>query len=568
MVFGKRYPSYIRQRRRRLGMGTLVLILVVAALAWLGYRRYIQMSLDKGHELLVAGDFEAAEQAYMKVVKLPFSGGRGHDGLGALDLLRGDDASARAHFDIVLARRPGGSPGGTAAILDAFIDQGRYGSGKIYGDFLRDWKSEKELEAHAVSFAAICLGAHDLEGARDFLDQVEGTAARSDRYRRISELLEAYEEERRMPVMLDRKGRPLLFFNTETSEYELVSPRNFAGWRGSEGIAAIMDEMDPVAAQNTLHTTIDLDLQQAATQSMQGYDGTMILAAPGTGDILAAYASEGYAPFSTLFEPGSVIKVLTYALFLEDGGNPSAHAPKRYLSSMMIGDKQFWDWTEQGYLETVEEGMAVSCNLMFARMGLDLTWPGVQRGFSRIYDGERYPGFWGEATYGEITSAPVDDYDLGNVSIGLAHIETTTLGLSILPLSVAGDGISPVPRLLTSINNVEGDVIREVATESMGRLFSAETADALALAMREAVIDDRGTARRAEVDFVDAAMKTGTSGSRPFNSVMIGMFPYENPRLTFALFLHNGGKCEYHGTKVAKRLQEAVRELAPEYLGN
>ena len=85
--------------------------------------------------------------------------------------------------------------------------------------------------------------------------------------------------------------------------------------------------------------------------------------------------------------------------------------------------------------------------------------------------------------------------------------------------------------------------------------------------MAASLTDKRGTARRSKVDFVESAMKTGTSGDRPFNSVMIGLFPAENPKVAFSLFLHNGGKCEYNGAVVARRLQESVRELAPEYLG-
>ena len=140
------------------------------------------------------------------------------------------------------------------------------------------------------------------------------------------------------------------------------------------------------------------------------------------------------------------------------------------------------------------------------------------------------------------------------------------MGLAILPACTASDGVAPSPRLFTHFSNIEGKVIREVRGESLGRLYSSETAGKLDRAMRASLTDERGTARRARVEFVDAAMKTGTSGSRPFNSVMIGAFPADNPEIAFALYLHNGGKCEYHGARVAKRLQEAVRELAPEYL--
>jgi cell division protein FtsI/penicillin-binding protein 2 len=97
-------------------------------------------------------------------------------------------------------------------------------------------------------------------------------------------------------------------------------------------------------------------------------------------------------------------------------------------------------------------------------------------------------------------------------------------------------------------------------------MFSTSTAKALLKAMKAAVEFERGTARRARVEGVNVAVKTGTAGDRPFNSIIIGILNPVNPKLVFAFELYHGGKCEINGALVAARLQSQIKVIAPQYL--
>lgn len=567
MVFGKKnYPSYQRRRRRSLGLGTLVVVLLLTGGVWFGWGKYVDMNRAKGDQFLQEGDLVSAEKAYSKTVGLPLSSGRGRAGLAALALLNEDKGLFEEHSQVVLDKGRAPSQDHITAVLDTFVAQGRYEAGNTYISFLERLLPERDRRPFALKFTALAMGGRDLDAAAAFLEGAGADLKRTARYGKLQEQVNAWRKEGAVPVMLDRRGRPLLSYNVKTKEYEFASPRIFAGWRGKDGLESEMAALDSVERQNKLQTTIDMDLQKAAANAMAGYNGTMMLVEPKSGDILAAFGTEGYNPFSTTFEPGSVMKVLTYAFFLEDDGNTSNYAPKKYPSGIRIDDKIFYDWTEQGQLDTVEEGMAVSCNLMFAQMGLEMTWPGLSKGLTRIFNGEQMGGYWGQGTFGGVLRDPENDWDLANISIGLDLIETSVLGLSLIPSGIANGGTMIKPRLISGVLNVEDQPIAAREAESMGRLYADWVAEKLDKSMRVSVTDKRGTARRAEVEFVESAMKTGTSGSRPFNSVMVGMFPADNPTIAFALFLHNGGKCEYHGAKVAKLLMEGVRENAPEYL--
>ena len=309
-----------------------------------------------------------------------------------------------------------------------------------------------------------------------------------------------------------------------------------------------------------------MNLQKAAQGAMDGYQGTLVMTNPSNGQILAAYGTEGHNPLSASFEPGSVIKVLTYGTWLAEDGDKAKYAPKTWPGNLTIGGKIFYDWTTQGRLETIDQGMAVSCNLMFAQMGNDLGWSRLQSSFVRYFDNKELEGLLLPASHGHLVREPENAWELGRAAIGLDFWATSCLGLVQIPAAVANGGKLVDHQMILRYANVEGRTYRELDAPEVREMMSADQADELLNSMVASIDFSRGTARRAEVPFVKAAMKTGTAGERPFNSIMIGLFPREAPKVAFALYLDKGGKCEINGARVAKRLQEQIKALAPEYL--
>lgn len=564
-MFKRRSYGYGSSREKKFSSKILVLALVVLLACYFGYRKYITMNLASANEAVAAQDWEKAETGFKRVANLPFSSANGHDGLGALDLLRDNPDGAKAHFAKVLEKKPGRMGADPHIIFQAFFFHGRYAEAGAYRDFLSNWKSADELKPYALDFAAIALADYDLDGARKHLDATPANVQDQNRYRKLNQLVKDYETDGFAPVMLDRNGAPVLIYDLNKASYEFKSPKLFQGWSDEKG--PVLKNLSATARLSRIRSTLDLNLQKAAHQAMSDYNGTMIMADPNTGDILAAYGTEGYSPFDTGFEPGSVMKVLTYGVFLNEGGDTTAYAPKMYPGNMEIGGKIFYDWTTQGQLRSINEGMAVSCNLMFAQMGNDLGWSNLNRGFQRLFNGNALTGFLGDARYGKLVNEPEGAWELGRAAIGLDYWETTVLGLLQIPLAVANKGQLAEPRLILQYTDVEGGVYQDNSQVETRELFSQAIAQELLMSMEASVYFERGTARRAMTPFVKTAMKTGTAGERPFDSVMVGLFPMDNPKVAFAFFLHKGGKCEINGGRVAKRLQEQIKALAPEYLG-
>jgi len=561
-----KYGRYENDRRGGAWKRVILLALLLAAV-FFAYRQYVSFTLGNANAHLADGALDKAESLFAQAAELPFTRGRGHDGLAAIALLRDDFDAAKTHIAETLKRKPSKPGGDPAVILDKFLSGARCEQGAAYRDFLKDWLPEKKLKPYYLDFAALSLGMRDLKEAADYLEASAEDDRASERGQRLETLLEKYRTDGAMPVLLDRHNTPILSYDLSSRAFAFDDPKLFAGWTG-DGIdlPAQLPNLPGVTSYSVIQTTLDVNLQRAAYQAMSGYEGTIVIAHAETGDVLAAYGTEGFNPFSAAYEPGSVVKVLTYALLLREDRPIDGYAPKRYPGQETIGGKVFYDWTTQGQLDTIEEGMAVSCNLMFARMGIDLGWPKLKHGLERVFDGQPKPRFWGEGAYGHIVRDPAGAWELGRAAIGLDFISATSLGLAVIPLTIANDGAVVHPRLVRALANIEGLIHEKPHLEPDPPLFDAGIADKLRESMRASVEMDRGTARRAQSPNHEAALKTGTAGDRPFNSVMIGLLPADTPKLAFAFFLYRGGKCEINGAKVAKNLQEQISALAPEYL--
>ncbi len=537
--------------------------ILLVGLVYFGYGRYLKWNLDRGNEYMAAGNLEKAQIYFRKAADFPLSKGRGHDGLGALALLEGDLETARTHFKVILGDKPRAFGSQPQIVLHEFVSRGDYPNAQIYVDFLKNWKGDEGCRAFADQLAAVALGNRDLDAAKAYLASAPAELKRGDLFKELDQRLKKYSNTGLIPVLYDRNGTVLMNYDSRGKSYVFASPNLFSGWapRGSVG-----ESLPAEVLQNTVHTTIDLNLQKAANFAMTDFQGTMVLVQPGSGEILAAYGNGAFTPFETTFEPGSVIKLLTYGLFLQSGGDTAPYAPKTYASTALIGGKPFMDWTTQGLLPTIDEGMAVSCNLMFAQMGVDLSMGRWMKGAKLLFDGETHSGLFGEGLYGRVRRDPEDAYALGRAAIGLDYLETTSLGLCLIPLAIADQGQLVHPFLFKTYHNALGKAYRQETAKPMPELFSGAVADKLKSSLLTPLTSSRGTARRATVDFVKAGMKTGTAGERPYDCIMVGMFPLDKPKVVFALYLSAGGKCEINGALAAKRLQEQIKALAPEYL--
>ncbi len=559
-----------RKRRGAVKMRPIrfAIIVILACLAgYFSHRQFIRYTLGKANHALADLHDDDAKKFFARASSIPFSYSVGDDGLGALALLEGDESLANQYFQRVLTSRPSGFGAKPELVLGRFIEQGLYHRGQVYRDFLLNWKTQDQLRVHFLDFATMALGTRELAEVRRMLSNVSPLQRNTAAFTALKAMADRFEQSGEVPVVLDRNERPIVVVDIENSEHIYTVPRLFSGWPTvGDKPGELLGGLETRDKLNRIVTTLDLDVQRSAYQAMKGFAGAMVIIDPESGDIYAAYGSEGIEPFTTMFEPGSVVKLITYGFFLQDGGRVENYVPKRYPSSESISGRIFYDWTEHGRIETIEEGMAVSCNLIFAHMGIDMGWPKLRSGMRHFFDGDSKPFFFTPAKYGVLATDPEDEFQVGRAAIGLDHIKATALGLSIIPATIANQGVMPNPRLIDRVITLRGSAYRESAAIKGRKVIGAEISKLISQSMVAALNDERGTARNVEAGSIKLAAKTGTAGDRPYDAIMVGYMPLSKPRLAFAFVLKGGGKAEINGAKVTSELIRQLAVQAPAYL--
>ena len=75
------------------------------------------------------------------------------------------------------------------------------------------------------------------------------------------------------------------------------------------------------------------------------------------------------------------------------------------------------------------------------------------------------------------------------------------------------------------------------------------------------ITSPQGTGRRAALDGLSFALKTGTAGKRDsgLNSIIIGYAPLDDPQVAFAFVAEHAGKAELEGERIVRDFLSTVR---------
>ena len=157
----------------------------------------------------------------------------------------------------------------------------------------------------------------------------------------------------------------------------------------------------------------------------------------------------------------------------------------------------------------------------------------------------------------------VDDVELANAAYGQGETFVTPLQMALVASTVANDGMLMKPRLVTALEGKRGT--REIGPEQLGRVLSADDAQAVQRAMRRAVEGDLGKpfTSGAKVPGIPTAGKSGTAelgGSGEPHSWFIGFAPVNQPRVAIAVVVERAGRGGAVASPIAGELMQAYLE--------
>jgi peptidoglycan glycosyltransferase len=340
---------------------------------------------------------------------------------------------------------------------------------------------------------------------------------------------------------------------------------------------------------DTVVTTIEPAVQEAATAALGGQQGAVVALDPRTGDILAMVSSPTFDPnllsshdgetiratwdqleadpanprlnraASETFAPGSTFKVVTAAAALERGATPEDTYDDPVLldlpqTSAQIGNFSRGRACAGGGRITLQRALEVSCNTTFGIIGLEVGAEGL------VQTAEAF-GLNADLDFDlpTATSRIPEDLDppaTAQSAIGQRDVRVSPLQMALIAGAIGNGGVMMRPRLVTEVQDFAGRTIRQYPAEpravggvGTGQVVSPGTAEALTRMMVGVVAD--GTGANAALPGVQVAGKTGTAeqgeGEAP-DVWFIGFAPAEDPRVAVAVIVENGGDAGESGT--------------------
>jgi penicillin-binding protein 2 len=522
---------------RRLALvGGLVVLVIALLISRLWYLQVIRGSAMR----------LTSENNRIRLTRLPAARGLVYDRFGELLV------DNRPSFDVVLVPEDTGDRAATVAMLARYLDEPQadlearlrapsrrppYAGIVVERDL--EWEDVVALETHQLDLPGVTVTVQPRRYyphgslASHLLGYV-GEA--NDR--------ELAEDPRRRPGDLMGKGGLERIWDDEL--------RGTAGGQQVEVDALgrrvrVLSEVPDVSG-DTLVLTLDRDLQTLAERAMGEQRGAIVALDPRNGDILAMVSKPDYDPnlfargirsgewrelttdpWNPLtnrvtqgqFAPGSIFKVAVAAgLLAEHVVTPQQHV--FCPGGTQFGNRWFRCWNRSGHGSmNLHWGIVQSCDVYFyvngQRLGIDRLAEYVRRFGLGHPTGVAIPHeasgtipdtAWKRRRF----DAPWYPGETLSVAIGQGYVTTTPMQMAVMAATIANGGTRYRPQYVKRVEAPDGAVKREIVPEVLGYAdVDAAVLEEVRSGMRDVVMSERGTGKRARVPGVAVAGKTGTA---------------------------------------------------------
>ncbi|MBP9854084.1 MAG: penicillin-binding protein 2 [Candidatus Omnitrophica bacterium] len=380
-------------------------------------------------------------------------------------------------------------------------------------------------------------------------------------------------------LVFDRylKGKPgKALFIRDAKQRGLMLEKNFIAPQNGLDVVLTIDE--------TIQYIAERALEKAMTQ-YKAKSATIIVANPKTGEILALANRPTYnlemtgkstiesrtnRAVSFVLEPGSVFKIVAASAALEEGTYTESDIIFCENGEYRVGNHTLHDHHPLGKLtfqQVIEQSSNIGVTKIAQKMGADTFYNYAHRfRFGMLTNIElrgevdgwlKKPSEWSKTT-------------IGAIPIG-HEVTVTPLQLIGAISAVANDGYYMRPHILKYIKDQQNQYIKTVQPEIVDRVISESTAHRL----REILIGvtENGTAKKAKIDGIRVAGKTGTpqkivDGKYSHNKFIATFYAYapaDDPKLSIVVIVDEP-RPSYYGGTVSAPVAKEVLENSLKYL--
>ncbi len=364
-----------------------------------------------------------------------------------------------------------------------------------------------------------------------------------------------------------------------TYNYYLLQANASLTWKAAE------EEAGQKFAADSLYTTLDVDLQQAANSALGAYKGAVIVTEPSTGKILAMVSKPDFDPNEIseiwddllededsgrlvnratqgLYPPGSTFKIVTALEYIRE--NPDTYMNYRYSCNGHFTSGTYtincYHGTSHGSLDFTTS-FAKSCNSSFANIGLSLNRSSFAKTLSELLFNENLPVDFAYSKSHVNVSEDTTDEEMMQLVIGQGTDAITPLHLNMITAAIANGGVLMTPYLADRVVAADGSIVKRFSASEYGRLMSEEEAEILT-EMMEAVVQS-GTATKLKGQSYTVAGKTGSAeynSDKDSHAWFTGFAPVEDPEICVTVIIEGAGSGGDMAVPVARRVFNAYFE--------
>ena len=344
-----------------------------------------------------------------------------------------------------------------------------------------------------------------------------------------------------------------------------------------------------------IYLTIDIGLQLISDKLLGDHQGAVIVMNPNNGEILALTSHPAFDPntfdkpnttperlklmrdrvgrplsdraISGLYPPGSVFKIVTASAALET----KKITPWTYFlctGVYRLGRAKLECWKKEGHgSQNLRNGLMNSCNVYFCNVGRAAGVDALET-YAKLYGYGTQTGIdlpdevsgvapgraWKRAHKNEIWY----EGETLNYAIGQGYLAVTPIQVLDTMAVMANKGSLVKPYIVKKIDktDISGEKPRNIGLHD-------ETIKSIREGLFEVINNENGTGKRAKIEGVLAAGKTGTA-QNPHGKThawFAGFAPYDNAKLCVVVFLEHGGHGGLEPAEIAHGIFEEAKRL-------
>lgn len=276
---------------------------------------------------------------------------------------------------------------------------------------------------------------------------------------------------------------------------------------------------------------------------------------------------------SDTYYPGSVFKIITSAMALEEGVVNADTSTFNCTGSMQVSDRLIHchDWNGHG-TQSFEQAIINSCNPAFMQIGAKV-------GTAKFW--EYYQAFgYSELTGIDLPGESDDQFFPGSMGVVDLAVASFGQGFSITPIqmitavsAVANGGNLVQPHVVKQIQDSNGNVVQNYDTKIKRKVVSSSVSKTLNTILQHN--SEQGGVKCGYVAGYRVAGKTGTSeklvdsngdGVEDYIASFLGYAPADNPKYAMLMFFDTPTGDNYYGSVVAAPVFSQIMEEVLPYL--